>query len=222
MRTLSLVSACLTLFAANTATAQVYYPGLVHATRIHVASPHHASTAAESYARGYADVVRARAQYNLLTSQAMVNLAEARRRETDNRVAQTRAYFEMREINRRSRHGNRAARSPRDSVVSHSRLTQRPKEVESLKLQDGRIVWPKLLNDDSFQADRATVEQIVSGRIALDATAGADKVTQTSRAMELELRSRIREFSPKDYLAAKHFLTNLRRHFGENDRARAI
>ena len=122
MKTLSLAIAGLTMLVVETATAQEVYspnPGYrcYPAPPIHVASPHHASTVAESYARGHADVVRARAQYNLLSSQAMLNLAEARRREVENRLMRTEAYFQMREINKKYRRTDRTTGSVQQSVA---------------------------------------------------------------------------------------------------------
>jgi hypothetical protein len=208
MRSLSLVFACLTLLAANTADAQVYYPPRVPrpvypSARVYVGSPHHASTAAESYARGYADVVRAQGQYNLLASQALVNLAEARRRETENRVAQTEAYFRMREINRSHRYGDRATQPSRYSITGRKRVTQGAHESK-----------PELaLQDDVFESYRAVVERILENQATLAALSDRDRsaVTQASRAMESKLKDRIRQWSPQDYLAAKRFLATLSR-----------
>jgi hypothetical protein len=220
MRSLSLVFACLTLLAANTADAQVYYPPRVPrpvypSARVYVGSPHHASTAAESYARGYADVVRAQGQYNLLASQALVNLAEARRRETENRVAQTEAYFRMREINRSHRYGDRATQPSRYSITGRKRVTQGAHESkpELTDMRDGHLVWPKALQDDVFESYRAVVERILENQATLAALSDRDRsaVTQASRAMESKLKDRIRQWSPQDYLAAKRFLATLSR-----------
>ena len=122
MKTLSLVIAGLTMLVAETATAQALYsPNAGYrcypAPPIYVASPRHASTVAESYARGHADMVRAHAQYNLLSSQAMLNLAEARRREVENHLTRIEARFKAREINKKYCRGERDTRSVQHSVA---------------------------------------------------------------------------------------------------------
>ena len=58
-------------------------------------------------------MVRARGQYNLLASQAMLNLAEARRREVENRLTRIEAPFKAREIHESSRPATRTSRSAR-------------------------------------------------------------------------------------------------------------
>ncbi len=219
MKTLSFALACLTSLATSGADAQVgYRPQAARpvcpAAWVCIGSPHHASTAAESYARGYADVVRAQGLLNLLTSQAMLNLAEARRLETENRVTQTAAYFRMREINRSHRQGGRRTRPALRSVSRGARVARGTTESVpgTPDLQQGQIAWPKALEDKAFESYRTVVEPIVKRQATMGTASGLDrsKATQALRAMSLRLRDRIREYSPEDYLAAKRFLTALR------------
>jgi len=195
--------------ARGPATAQLVYPATWHP----VASPHHAATAAESYARGGADVVRAWGLHNLLTSQAMVNLAEARHREIENRVAQTQAFFQMRDINRSYRQRELAARSARNSVKRDTRAARKGEESkpEIVALRDGRIPWPKALQNDTFESHRSVLEQMALRQVTSGAVSDSDCSTlaHARRAMVVELRKRIHEYSPQDYVDAKRFLTNL-------------
>ncbi len=224
MRTISLAAACLTLLAADSANAQVHFghhtlrPGYP-TIQYYVASPHHASTAWESYARGNADVIRARGQYNLLSSQAMINRAVAQRRATENRVAQTEAYFRMREINRSHRDRNRTTRSNRYPTAGRERVTHvsEASKPEKLDLRKGRIVWPKAFQDPTFESLRKVVEEIVQRRATSGNASEADRstLTQVSLAMVSKLRERIHECSPQEYVDAKLFLKALRLCQGE-------
>ena len=114
------IAACLTLTAAAFAPAQSpccphpYY-GCGPYT---IVSQHHASTAEESILRGWADVMRAQGLYNVMTSQALIHQAEAYRRQVENRVARTEAYFKMRDVNRQARFGNPTPSAPKTAAVS--------------------------------------------------------------------------------------------------------
>jgi hypothetical protein len=219
MKTASLVFACLMSFASSTANAQVHDRSRVSgpvqpAPWVYVGGLHHASTAAESYARGYADLVQAQGQYDLLASHAMINLAEARRLETENRVARTEAYFRMREINRSHRNGDPAVRSSQYTLTSHNRVTHHGKESgpQPFDPREGRVAWPKVLKDDVFKSYRAEVEQIVRKQAGVVAVSESDRSTlvEASQNIVSELRNRIREYSPQDYVDAKRFLATLR------------
>ncbi len=221
MKTFALTLACLTLLAASTADAQVYhrsyasFPGYP-AAPVYVANAHHASTAAESYAHGYADVIRAQGEYSVLASQSLMNLAEARRREVENRVAETEAYFRMREINRRHRYGDRATSSSEHCVGRQTRAAQTASQTKpgQFTMRDGHLVWPKALQDDAFESHRAEIEKIFESRASFGTVSesGRSRLTQASRAMESELRGRVWEYSPGDYMAAKRFLATMRFH----------
>src|SRR5690242_11792328 len=67
-----------------------------------------ASTAAEGLGRGIGDVVRSQGEYNLNTSQAAINLTQARSQEIDNRMQATQTYFAMRNLNTQQRYGDYA------------------------------------------------------------------------------------------------------------------
>ena len=81
-----------------------------------------ASTPAESYARGMADMTRAAGQRNLLDSMAAGNFEEARSLELDNRLKATETYFEMRRINSEARAAER--RPPASSEVAFRRAQE--------------------------------------------------------------------------------------------------
>ena len=72
-----------------------------------------ASTVGESYARGYADVVRSHGTAILANSEAAINMTQAVRRDMENRDKWTDTYFQMRQKNRDYRAAERGPRPTR-------------------------------------------------------------------------------------------------------------
>ena len=61
------------------------------------------STAAESYQRGFADVVRSAGAANVMNSAAMINVEEARSKNIENDLKATETYFEKKRVNKEYR-----------------------------------------------------------------------------------------------------------------------
>ena len=143
-----LAVACL----ANTASAQWYVDN-------------RASTVAQSYAQGYADVVRSQGINNLLNSQAAINVEQARSANMQNRLQWTQTYFEMRKMNREYR---AAERGPTPSPEAFARWARdaAPDRLKSVQLDSitGRINWPTLLQQDQYAALRQSMEQAFTER----------------------------------------------------------
>lgn len=171
-----------------------------------------AATPGESHARGMSDVIRSQGQYNVQTSEAAINMTEAQRNHIQNRDQWTNTYFEMREINRKSRE---AERSPRPSMESLVRYAQagKPKRMSPSELDSvaGTISWPTLLQTDQYAAYRSELEGLFAKR-AHDGVVGTNdylQIDKTTKAMLAELKKQVREVPQMDYIAAKRFLESL-------------
>jgi len=129
--------------------------------------PYSGATVGESYARGWADVVRSAGMYNLATSMAAVNLTQAVRQDTENRQAVVKAYFELRGMNREyreaERHPHGLARS--GSMAEHAQAG-RPRSLTAGELDSltGRIAWPTVLRADRHAENREKLEQLFARR----------------------------------------------------------
>jgi hypothetical protein len=209
------IAACLTLIAA---VAQAQSPGCRHPHCVYrpyaIVSPHHASTAEESILRGWADVMRAQGLYNVMTSQALIHQAEAYRLQVENRVARTEAYFKMRDINRQARFGNHPPGAPKTAAASQPQsrpIVPGPSPLDAAGLTRGLVRWPAALQDERCASYRQVVERLVAKNYQFGGLADEDRstLTQASRAMAGELRSRIRSCSPQDYVDAKQLLIAL-------------
>ncbi|MGD9720338.1 MAG: hypothetical protein AB7O59_07100 [Pirellulales bacterium] len=173
------------------------------------------STAAGSYLGGLGMAIRAQGQYNLMTSEAAINLEEARRRAIENREKWTNTYFEMRRINRSYRE---AERGPRLTQADWVRIAQEtaPRRVASHELDrvTGQIAWPSALRADAFAQDRANIEQLFAERAHAEGAIGHtnyDRIRIAVNAALENLRGRIRDINPRSYMEARNFLTGLAR-----------
>lgn len=187
----------------STYLAQFYWPTYGY---------YHASTPAESYARGAAALARARADFNLRSSQARIARAEARRYELENQIRATETYFKMRLMNREYR---AKLRGPRPTPEQMKRLAAAgkpaplsPSELDSIT---GEIAWPILLRDGRYANHRAQLESLFAERASADelSTATYLKIDRTTKAMLAVLKKRITRVPQMDYIAAKRFLQSL-------------
>lgn len=170
------------------------------------------STVAGSYMAGLGSAIRAQGQYNLDTSGAAINLEEARKRDIENRVRWTNAYFEMRRINQENTHPKRSPTPPE----TWARLAQQatPNRLPSSLLDPvtGKIDWPLALQTDEFKADRETLNQLFAERAATHGAighAGHQQIRKTVDDSLAKLRAQIRQMDSRSYMEARNFLTSL-------------
>lgn len=201
VQSLVLAAACC-LFVAR-AQAQYYY-GYPY-------SYHHASTAAEGYARGMADVVRSAGEYRLRRSEAAINYEQARSKRLDNRLKATNTYFEMRRINKEYRDANRRARLPREDLyrIARENLPDRlsPTQLDPL---NGVIFWPPVLLNDPFAAQRKKVEALFAQRAASPTGPSSyGDIKEATEVLQNNLKSRIDDYDTREYLDARRFIESL-------------
>lgn len=179
---------------------------------------YHAATAAESYGRGLADVLRAQAEFNRLTSEAAINAQAARAQAITNAQDAVQAYFNIR---RQAREYRQAERRPRPSLEAIERYARdaRPDALSPSQLDGltGRVNWPILLGHETFQAPREKLEELldrwaVSRNLGAAANFGAQEylaVLQLTDEMIDKLREQVHLLPAQDYVSAKRFLESL-------------
>lgn len=171
-----------------------------------------ASTVGESYARGMSDVISAAGDYNLRTSQAAINMTEANRQDIINREAATRAYFEMRAINRDYR---AKERGPRPSMEDLVRFAQagKPRQLSpsEMDFSTGRLNWPKLLTIPAFGDYRHDLEMLFVKRADHGGLGYDDQIRVRNATTMLlnDLKANIQAYPPADYMAARRFVESL-------------
>lgn len=173
---------------------------------------HHASTYEEGVQRGMADVIRSKGAYNLMTSEAMKNVEQARRQYIDNRVYGTEKYFEMRNINRQARAAERGPRPTMEDLIRISNIRKpnrlSPSELDPLT---GKIAWPIILRQNQYEEDREKLENLYSVR-AFNGGLSGDQLMQVNSliaSIEAELKRNVNKLPPQSYGQAKTFLKGL-------------
>ncbi|NLX99565.1 MAG: hypothetical protein GXY83_25805 [Rhodopirellula sp.] len=171
-----------------------------------------ASTAFGSATRGLADLVRAQGAENLLSSEAAINMTEARRRQIENFEKATETYFAMRRQNQAYRAAERGSRPTYEDLVRYAEAGKperlSPSEMDTVT---GDITWPIILRSDHFEEYREVLGQLFASRAATGALSSegyltVDKVTD---AMKAELQRKIDDIPPQDYLRARKFIESL-------------
>ena len=181
--------------------------------------PFKASTPAESFARGAADVTRARGEYNLLSSQAAINLQDARSRAIINNQDAVDAYFRIRQMNRDYRAAMRGPRPTQEDFERYARAARpAPLSPSELNTLTGRVRWPVLLRHDRFAELRAELESLldrwaVSRNLGQLESFGAQEhlaVRRLTDQMQDILKAEVRNLPPQDYSSTQRFLQSLK------------
>ena len=217
---------CVAVLAACAATAEVFaqairppetletFPETTHLAQIYPVpyGYYAASTPASAYARGVAAMTRAAGEYNLLSSQARIARAEARRYELENQLQATDTYFKMRLLNRQYRALLRGPRPTLDDLKRYA-AAGRPERLSPSELDSvtGEISWPILLRDDRYADYRARLETLFVERAASAqiSTSAYLNIHRTTRALLKELEKRVARVPQMDYIAAKRFIQSL-------------
>jgi hypothetical protein len=171
-----------------------------------------AATPASSYARGLAALMRARGDYNLLSAEARIAHAEARRREIENRVSYTEAYFTAKELNREYRARLRPPRPSLEDLIRYAE-SARPDPLAAYQLDpiSGEIRWPILLRTDRFAGYRSQLEALFEDRARSEELNPTTyfEIHRTTKAMLAALERQVRYVPQMDYVAAKRFIKSL-------------
>ncbi len=170
------------------------------------------ATAEGSAMQGMASVLSAKGDYNLATSAAAVNLTQAQKQDIQNRQDATTAYFAMQETNKAARDAKRSPRLSQEQLVRIAAQAA-PQQISSREVDpvSGRISWPELLTDQTFAAERSTIEKVVSKQATYGSLTLADHETagQAIEQMSTKLKAMIQSVSAQKYVAAKNFLKSL-------------
>jgi hypothetical protein len=171
-----------------------------------------ASTAAEAYAFGVSSMIRSQGEYNLMTSQAMINSEQAAKMDSENRVLATKNYFEMRRINQEYHNSLRSHHSAAD--FARYAADGAPKRLTPTQLDpvSGRINWTPILQDDAYADYRQKLEILFAERASHHSDLGGKAlmdVRQTAGAMEAELKKHLSEMTSQDFEDSKKLIDGL-------------
>lgn len=179
---------------------------------------YYATTPGESYAMGMSDLVRSAGMATLMTSQAASTGEDAISKHLDNTVKYTRIYEQrMRAV--QSQRAERRAKThkppPTSEQVRRWAHQGVPKPLPSSQLDPvtGAITWPVLLRDGHFASYRKSTQKFFSDAVAHPETFTFDSyqgLEEASNDCLAQLKSRINDYRPNDYIQAKNFVSSLR------------
>jgi hypothetical protein len=169
-------------------------------------------TPAGAALNGLASVISAEGDYNQQSSVAAVNLTQAERNAIQNQPLAVNAYYEMRAAWRAQRD---ARRGPPPTVEQIARLAHygvpralTPSEFDSVS---GRLNWPSALQQESFAADRAKIEEFFV-TWARDGGLSYAEQTQLREAINVmydDLNTQIDSLPPWVWAECRRFLRSL-------------
>ncbi len=139
----------------------------------------HASTVAESHARGMADAVRSQGMANLMNARALGEIEDARSKYIDNRLRATQAYYDRRKIRDEYRE--------EQQIKTRYYLAQRASALNPLKEGEleptsGEITWPSLLMQPQFAEHREFFNDVFAHRAAEGVASNEDYIAATNRS----------------------------------------
>jgi hypothetical protein len=130
-------------------------------------SPHHASTAAEAYLRGHADLLRAHGEWLYLAARAAKTAQEAYRKAIDNHKYRVLTRFELQESNRAHRKAMRGPALTMAEARAWARESAtKPLSETQLDRATGAIAWPYLLRETQYDNYRLQLEELLARRAA--------------------------------------------------------
>lgn len=217
--TFTLLIALAACLACQTADAQINGPAAYRGYAVRYGNNgtpaiyHHASTYEEGVQRGAADLVRAWGDFAYNRSLAMINYEEARGRYIENRVDATKAYFDMRAINRQARAEEAGPRPTREDAERYAR-NRVPNRLATHELDPtlGNVNWPALLQSDAFESERRQIAELMQQRAKTAGDVNSpinQQIRQLTDQMESKLKASIASVTPSDYIAGKNFLKSL-------------
>src|SRR5690606_29529356 len=135
--------------------------------------------------RGFADIVRSAGEYNLNTSEAAINVEQARSMNLDNHLKYAQTYFEMRQLNRQARAAERPQRLTTEQLFRIAQ-DQAPNRLTSSDLDPltGDITWPIVLQDAPFAEYRQTLSALFADRAREGGTVTISELNEIRRTAD--------------------------------------
>ena len=177
------------------------------------------TTAAESYGRGMADVIRSQGEYQVQSAKAAEEFEKARSRYIDNQTKWLDEYNKRKRMGQAQRQEelrqNREQINRRRSLAAANRAASQADELPvptQIDPQTGEIAWPAALQQPRYSESTAKLDalarQWAEGR---DPSLLAPQVKQVADQLQTQLHANIRDYAANDFIAADRLLTSIQR-----------
>lgn len=173
-----------------------------------------AQTPQSAEANAMANVIRSQGMYNVATSQAMINIEKARGSYLANQEKAMQFYYARKravEAEHANEREQEKAKIQRYQEYMAQEAANAPRlNSNQLNPNSGQITWPRALQDSAFSNDRNAAEAYFAARAKQSTTVtDSKKMHDTVAAMRDELRGRIHDMNPSDYMESRKFLDTL-------------
>lgn len=169
------------------------------------------TTPAESYAMGQAALIRAQGDAYRAAAAGAIDYEQARRTFMENQQRWHEITLQRRQMGEQQR----AERAAADRAARERRaLANPPSPIAMSDAQydpkTGEVTWPELLQTDQFLSQRQQLDELLKLRAHTGKTADVDEqILQSATAFRNDLKQKIRQLPPSDYIESRKFLDSL-------------
>ena len=175
-----------------------------------------AQTPQSAEANAMANVIRSQGMYNVATSQAMVNIEKARGSYLANQEKAMQFYYARKravEAEHANEREQEKAKIQRYQEYMAQEVANAPRlNSNQLNPNSGQITWPRAASGQArvLRPSPNTAEAYFAARAKQTTTVtDSKKMHDTVAAMRDELRGRIHDMNPSDYMESRKFLDTL-------------
>jgi hypothetical protein len=160
-----------------------------------------------------ANIMTSAGAANLSNSAAAINYEQARSANIDNRLKNTKTYFEMKQVNKDYRN---ASKTPRPTSEQLFRLAKdaTPDRLDPTQLDPvtGMVHWPEILKTDEYTKYRETLDGLFQATSQKQGKLSADEykaIRQAIADVRIELKNRVDDYPPQVWSKTNTFLQQL-------------
>lgn len=169
--------------------------------------------AAAAWVTAQATMIKAAAEANATNAKAMETYEKARGLSLDNDMKAAKTFYDKRQMRETYCAQTSRSRPTQEDLIRYSKATvpERPTNYQ-LEPVRGKIYWPEVLQGETFLEERIQLESLFAERKTTDNGVSSPiygQVQELAEQMRSELRMRVREISPAEYLAARKFIDAL-------------
>lgn len=173
------------------------------------------TTAAESYHRGMADVIRAQGEYQRQAARAARDYEIARSRYIDNQTQWLAEYNQRKRMGQAQRQQEQQQRREAIDRARSARAAARAQELpipSQIDPDTGEIDWPTVLQEPRYSEMTGKLDTLMrQWAQGQDASLLAPQVAETAYLLQAHLHANIRDYAANEFIAADRLLTALQR-----------
>ena len=157
--------------------------------------------------------ITAVSEANATNAKTLQTLEQVRGLRLDNALKTATTFYEKRKLHDGYQGLSTYERPTKEDLYRYSKasLPQRPANYQ-LEPVKGKIFWPEVFQQEEFYVLRSQLDCLFAQRTAVNDTPGGNvsgQVQEVTAQMHEQLRGKVRQMSPTEYLAARKFVDSL-------------